>query len=136
MRRSSHLVAASLLALGLMNFSADKASACIKFDRGAEMALLDEAIASSKTSEPNKAVLRALRKEILVFRAKSAITSDDVVQHHWLTTEALKLIGKERIVWNGESELDVGVFKQTKSTRKAGQKSAEAPQGAAFPACG
>ena len=60
--RLTRLLAAGLLAVGLSQFSVGKAEACIKFDRAAEMALIDEGIAAKTTSEPSKAVLRAIRR--------------------------------------------------------------------------
>ena len=83
----------------LAGLFAGRAEACIKFDRDAEMAIIDEAIAAPKTPEWDKTVLRALRKEIVFFRDKNSWTSEDVLQIHWLTTAALKSLGRERIVW-------------------------------------
>ena len=118
--RMTRLLAACLLAAALSQLSAGRAEACIKFDRAAEMALIDDAIAAPKTADPTRAVLRAIRKEILVFHSKTSLTSDDILQHHWLTTEALKLIGKERIVWQGSDEADsVPVKSRVKSAAKA-----------------
>lgn len=138
---SIRLIAIGFLAVAASAQQPGAAQACIKFDRAAEMALIDDAIVSDKTPAPQKAVLRALRKEIHFFRSRTAINSNDIVQHHWLTTEALRLIGKQRIVWNGAPDLDVGVFKQAKSAKaKSAETRAtqtvEVPAGAAVPACG
>jgi hypothetical protein len=124
----TRLLAACLLVAGLSQLSVGRAEACIKFDRAAEMALIDDAIAAKTTSDPKKAVLRALRKEMVVFREKQSQTSDDILQHHWLTTEALKLLGKERIVWQGSDEAD-----DTPGTKTRRTKSAAIP---AQPSCG
>lgn len=102
--RLSRLLAAGLLAAGLCQLSTAKAEACIKYDRAAEMAAIDDGIAATTTSDPNKAVLRAIRKEMIAVRKKKSLTSDDFLQHHWLTTEALKLLGKQRIVWQGSDD--------------------------------
>src|SRR4051812_44723265 len=107
MRRVAvRLFAIGLLGLAAAQFHTAAAQACIKFDRTAEKALIDEGIASAKTSEANKAVLRAIRKEILFFRDKKRVNGEDILQHHYLTTEALKLLGKERIVWQAPEGVD------------------------------
>lgn len=106
MRLTNRIFAVAAFALAASQFQVGTAHACIKYDRGAEMALIDEAIGSSKTSDPDKAVLRALRKEIFVYRNKKSFTSDDFLQHHYLSTEALKMIGKERIVWVAPDDTD------------------------------
>jgi len=134
------LIAIGFLALGASAQQPRAAQACLKFDRAAEMALIDQAIASDKTPEADKATLRTLRKEMDAYRNKTTVDTKDIVENHRVTTAALKLIGKERIVWNGPPDLDVGVFKHTKSakpnreTRAA--KTVEVPAGAAVPACG
>jgi len=123
------LFAAALLAVCFIHAQTNTASACIKFDRAAEMAAIDEGIASSKTSEANKAVLRAIRKEIFFFRNKKSHDSEDVLQNHWLTTKALELLGKERIVWTAPD--DTPINQLTKSTR--GKMAESAPM---QPSCG
>jgi len=127
--RLTRLLAAGLLAAGLSQLSVMRAEACIKFDRAAEMALIDEGIAAKTTSEPSKAVLRAIRKEIFYFRNKKSLTSEDILQNHWLTTEALKLLGKERIVWRGSEEAD-----PAQATKGAKRKMAESAP--LQPSCG
>ena len=60
----ARLIAIGLLALAAVQLQSRTAQACIKFDRTAEMMLIDDAIASDKTPHPRKAVLRALRKDL------------------------------------------------------------------------
>jgi len=108
------LIAIGLLALAAVQLQPNPAQACIKFDRTAEMTLVDDAIASYKTPAARKAMLRALRKEMSFFRDKPNPTSDDTLQYHWLATEALKLIGQQRVMATGRPKLDVGVFKASK----------------------
>jgi hypothetical protein len=127
--RLTRLLAVGLLAAGLSQLSVVEAEACIKFDRAAEMALIDEGIAAKTTSEPTKAVLRAIRKEIFYFRNKKSLTGEDILQNHWLTTEALKLIRKERIVWTAPE--DTPITQVTKSAKR--QAVAGAPM---QPSCG
>lgn len=129
MRMTARLLAVCLLAAGLNQLSAVKAEACIKFDRPAEMVLIDEGIASPKTSDSSKAVLRALRKEIIYFQNKKSPNSEDLLQNHWLTTEALNLLGKERIVWTAPENTPVQQL--TKSTK--GKMAESAP---VQPSCG
>ena len=50
--------------------------------------------------------------------------------------DALALIGEKRVIWSGQPELDVGVFKKTKSAKKGPTRTAEVPADAAVPACG
>jgi hypothetical protein len=127
--RLTRLLAAGLLAAGLSQLSVVQAEACIKFDRAAEMALIDAGIAADATSEAHKAVLRAIRKEIFYFRNKKSLTSEDILQNHWLTTEALKLLGKERIVWSAPE--GTPITQRTKST--SGKMAESAPS---QPSCG
>src|SRR5581483_1514092 len=108
------LIAIGLLALAAVQLQPKPAQACVKFDRAAEMTLIDDTIASDKTPDARKAVLRALRKEMSFFRDKEKPTSDDRIQYNWLAIEARKLINEERVVATGKPGLDAGVFKTKK----------------------
>jgi hypothetical protein len=134
-RLTIRLAAVALLALAASQLHVGSAQACIKFDRAAEMVLIEQAIASPATSEANRTELKALRSEILDLRKKAETESEAIYLHGRVTTKALALLGKERVVWNGPPELDVGVFKKTKSTKGA-QRTADAPAAGAVPACG
>lgn len=125
------LIATGLLALAAVQLQPNLAQACVKFDRSAEMTLIDDAIASDKTPEPRKAVLRALRKEMSFLRDKPSPTSDDTIQYNWLAIEALKLIGEQRVVATGTPNLDVGVLK----TSKLPKLSQKASDPTAIPRC-
>jgi len=125
MRLDVRLIAIAAFTLAAIQFHTGQARACIKYDRVAEMALIDAAIKSENTPAAYKTTLASLRKDILVLRNKNAPTSNDVSRHHDLTTTALKLIGKQRIVWR---EPDA-----TKSVK--GDKRILA-QSASPPACG
>lgn len=116
MRVTIRLLMLALLGLSAGQLSAGSAQACIRFDRPAEMALIDGAIAAPETPDWNKAVLRALRKEMVVFESKTG--SDDVLQYHWLVTDALKRIGKERIVWREPEGADITTIPKS-ATRQA-----------------
>src|SRR5947207_1701489 len=111
---TTRLIAIGLLALAAGHLQPSPAQACIQFDRAAETALIDEMIAADKTAPAQKAVLRALRKEMIFLDAKKHPSRDDTLESHWLLTEALRLIGKGRIVATGKPQLDVGVFKINK----------------------
>ena len=142
MRRVTiHLIAIGFLAVAASALDPGAAQACIKFDRAAEMALIDQAIVSDKTSEVDRATLKAFKTEILALRKRAETDSEAIYLHGRATTRALELIGQTRVVWTGPAELNVGVFKQAKSaktkpaeTRAA--KTAEVPAGAAVQACG
>jgi len=125
------LFAAALLAVCFIHAQTNTASACIKFDRGAEMALIDEAIASPQTPAENKSALKAFRAEILALRKKTE--SESIARHHVVTTKALNLIGKERIVWRAPDKLEVGVFKDRQMPKLAKNRLHD---GAVEPACG
>ena len=114
-----HLIAIGLLALAAVQLQPKAAQACIKPDRAAELTLIDDAIASDKTPDPRKAVLRALRKEMSFLRDKTNPTSDDTIQYNWLAIEALKLVSEQRGVATGTPNLDVGVFKKSKLPKLA-----------------
>lgn len=135
------LIAIGFLALGASVQQPGAAQACTKFDRAAEMALIDQAIAADKTSEADRATLKAFKAEILALRKRAETDSEAIYLHGRTTTNALELIGRTRVVWTGDYELDVGVFKQTKSARTRSTatratKTAEVPAAAAVPACG
>ena len=108
------LIAIGLLALAAVQLQPKPAQACIKFDRAAEIALIDEAIEAPKTPASDRAVLHALRKEMVFLLDKENPGSEDLISYHWLVTDALKRIGKQRVVWNGKANLDIGVFKTNK----------------------
>src|SRR5690242_20186685 len=90
--------AASMLATAMLSLQAGSAAACIRFDRAAEMALIERAIASSRTPNSKKQRLRELKDEIVAVQNRSATSAQDVGRNHTLTTEALALIGKKRVV--------------------------------------
>ncbi len=113
------LIAIGLQALAAVQLQGGPAQACAKFDRTAEMTLIDDAIASDKTPDPRKAVLRALRKKMSSLHDKVNPTSDDTIQYNWLAIEALRLIGEQRVVATGRPNLDVGVFKASKLPKLA-----------------
>src|SRR5262245_19600999 len=112
-----HLIAIGFLAAAASAQQPRAAQACIKFDRAAEMALIDQAIASDKTSEADRTTLKAYKTEILALRKRAETESDAIYLHGRATTKALELIGRTRVVWTGAYDLDVGVFKQTKSAK-------------------
>ena len=129
------LIAIALLAVAASQLQPRAAQACIKFDRAAEMALIDKAIASRRTSAANKAALRGYRDEMIALRERT--DSRAIAEHGEVTTKALALIGKQRIVWRGTAGLNVGVFKHTKSRKAPDRKVADAAaDGAIHPACG
>jgi hypothetical protein len=119
-RLAIRLLAIGLLGLAAAQFHTTSAQACIKYDRAAELALIDEGIASPKTSEANKAVLRAIRKEIFFFHNKKSHDSEDVLQNHWLTTKALELLGRERIVWTFPEDTPVNQLTRNTKANVAG----------------
>jgi hypothetical protein len=103
--------------------------------------LIDQAIASEKTSEADRTTLKAYKTEIMALRQRAGTESEAIYLHGRATNKALELIGRTHVVWTGPYDLDVGVFKQTKSAKaKHGEtraaKTAEIPTGAAVPACG
>ena len=81
MRRS--ILAALTLCL-FAGVSAGKASACISFDRKAELRLVDRAIASRRTPA-------AIKKELRSLRSSMSYRNEDA-------TKALSLIHKHRVV--------------------------------------
>lgn len=85
-RLTIRLLAVCLLGAGLSQLHAGSASACISFDHRAEMRVVNRAIASRTTPATTKAKLKALRAEM------SSRPGDTA------TGQALKLIGKDRIV--------------------------------------
>jgi len=109
---TTRLIAIGLLTLAAVQLQPKPAQACV--DRTAEMTLIDGTIASDRTPEPRKAVLRALRKEMSFLRDKASPTSDDTIQYNWLAIEALKLINEEPGTARGKPSIDIGVFKTSK----------------------
>ena len=77
---SKRLIAICLLALAAVQLQPTAVQACVKFDRAAELTLIDDAIASDQTPDPRKAVLRALRKEMSFFHDKPEPSTDDTIE--------------------------------------------------------
>lgn len=124
----------ALLALAASQLHTGAAQACIKFDRAAEMALIDKAIAAPGTSDTNKAALKSARTKLVALAGKP--DSRNRAEYGEIVWDALALIGEKRVIWSGQPELDVGVFKKTKSAKKGPTRTAEVPADAAVPACG
>jgi hypothetical protein len=82
-------IAVALIGAAALVLSSHNASACISFDRKAEMRAIDKAIARRSTPTETRAKLRRLRDTIKRERT--------FVAQHNATTEALELIGLKRI---------------------------------------
>ena len=89
------LIAIGLLAAGLGLLLAGTADACMRFDRPAEAHLIDRAIAAPATPAALKAELKTLRQKM---RANRGTRSEQMVAYHNAVSQALKLLGRERIV--------------------------------------
>src|SRR5882724_4911584 len=118
-RPTNHLAAVALLALAASQLWAGSAQACIKFDRTAEITLINEAIAAQDTSDANKAALSSARTKLDALAAKT--DSRSRAEYGEIVWDALALIGQKRVVWTEKPELDVGVFKRTKSVKPAAE---------------
>jgi hypothetical protein len=94
MRRYTVALAAGIFVLGFM--PAGRAEACIKFDRVAESRTIDRAIASPESSAARKAELKSLRQKM---RANRGTSSEQLVAYHEAVTQAMKVLGKSRIVF-------------------------------------
>jgi hypothetical protein len=91
---TARLIAIGLLAAGF-GLLAGRADACIRFDRATEAHLIDRAIAAPATPAAQKAELKGLRQKM---RASRGATSEQMVAYHNAVSQALKLLGRERIV--------------------------------------
>jgi hypothetical protein len=92
---TTRLIAMALLAAGLGLLLAGTADACIRFDRAAEAHLIDRAIAAPATPAAQRAELKGLRQKM---RANRGNQSEQMVPYHNAVSQALKLLGRERIV--------------------------------------
>ena len=92
---TTRLIAIGLFAAGFVQFSPGHADACIRFDRAAEAHLIDRAIAAPATPAARKAELKTLRQKM---RASRGTGSEQMIAYHNAVAQALKLLGKERII--------------------------------------
>ena len=130
-RLTIRLLAICLLGAGSSQIVTGAAHACIKFDRGAEIALIDEAIMSPATPDAKKAALKAYRIEMTALSSRT--DGESIGKYGSAAKAALKLIGQDRIVWNGKAgKLDVGVFKDNSVPTLAARGNIPV----ATPACG
>jgi hypothetical protein len=93
MQQAARLLAICVFGLGVAQ--AGTAEACLKFDRVAETRTIDRALASPETSAAQKAELKSLRQKM---RSNRGTQSEQLVAYHIAVTQALKLLGKDRIV--------------------------------------
>jgi len=85
------------IAIGLFGvaFHAGSAHACIRFDRVAEVRVIDHAIAAPDTPATQRAELKLLRHKMRMSRGTS---SEQLIAYHQAVTQALKVLGKQRII--------------------------------------
>jgi hypothetical protein len=110
----TRLIVIGLLALAAVQLQPSTAHACITFDRAAELALIDDAIASDSASDQLKRLLRTIRRGLTFINELPNPTSNDALEYHKLVTIALESIDKQRIPATGRPNLDIGVFKDNK----------------------
>jgi hypothetical protein len=94
MQQAARLLAICVFGLGVAQTGT--AEACIKFDRVAEVRTIDRGIASPETSAAQKAELKSLRQKM---RQNRGTSSEQLVAYHEAVTQAMKVLGKSRIVY-------------------------------------
>jgi hypothetical protein len=112
---TKHLFGVGLLALAATQLLPTAAQACIKFDRAAEMAVINRAIAAPRTASRTKTALLELRQQLSVIQKKEIWKGDDVSRHGELVRKALGLLGKQRIIYRGPVEQEAGGIYPVKS---------------------
>ena len=114
-----HQLTRRLLAAGLLALAATQlptaAQACIKFDRAAEMAVINRAIAAPRTAAKTKAALTELREQLVTLQSKDTWEGDDLYRHGEMIRKALSLLGKQRIIYRGPVEEEAGAKYPVKS---------------------
>ncbi len=75
-------------------FTAAPASACLSYNRVAELKLVDDAIASKQTKADTKTKLVALRGDMT---GTDGTAIENMQRYSKAATAALKMIGKERV---------------------------------------
>ena len=94
MQQAARLLAICVFGLGIAQTGT--AEACIRYDHVAEKRTIDRAIASPETSAAQKAELKSLRQKM---RANRGTRSEQLVAYHEAVTQAMKVLGKSRIVF-------------------------------------
>jgi len=124
-----HQLTRRLLAVGLLALAATQlptaAQACIKFDRAAEMAVINRAIASPRTATRTRTALAELRQQLVASQKKDVWEGQDGYRHGEMIRKALGLLGKQRIIYRGPVEQEARAKYLVKSrvvvaTRAAG----------------
>src|SRR5947199_226478 len=112
---TTRLIAIGLLALAAGHLQPTAAQACIQFDRAAEMAVINRAIASPRTASKTKAALVELRQQLVALQQKDAWDGDDGRRHGEMIRNALSLLGKQRIIYRGAVDQEAGAKYPVKS---------------------